>query len=136
MPIFLSVVYITQVDPTLCQPSQRNERHVIQVIATAILGAIALGTASWLVSGAIGLFILLSGMAFRVRAFLYMGTLVFLLDVVNQMVFLSSQYAFVKWAIGLTIGLIFIGIAANFETRREQIKRLLRHWLAALEDWQ
>ncbi len=136
MPIFLSVVYITQVDPTLCQPSQRNERHVIQVIATAILGAIALWTASWLVSGAIGLFVLLAGMAFRIRAFLYMGTLVFLLDVVNQMVFLSSQYAFMKWAIGLTIGLIFIGIAANFETRREQIKRLLRHWLAALEDWQ
>jgi hypothetical protein len=136
IPAFLSVVYITQVDPMLCQPAQRDARHVIQAIATAVFGFIALGTANWLVSGGIGLIILFSGIAFRIRAFLYVGTLVFLLDVVNQIIFLSWQHSFVKWAIGLTLGLMFIGIAANFETRREQIKRILRHWLVALEEWQ
>lgn len=136
IPAFLSVVYITQVDPMLCQPAQRDARHVIQAISTAVFGFIALGTANWWVSGGIGLIVLFSGIAFRIRAFLYVGTLIFLLDVVNQIIFLSWQYSFVKWAIGLTLGLMFIGIAANFETRREQIKQMLRHWLAELEDWQ
>jgi hypothetical protein len=46
------------------------------------------------------------------------------------------DYPFFKWVIGLLVGIAFISIAANFETRRVQLSSLLRNWLAELEQWQ
>ncbi len=96
--------------------------------------AIALFTQPWWLSGIISLAGIFARLGLAVRAFLYIGTVTFLLNACNQLVILSGLYAFVKSAIRLIAGIILIAIAANFETRREQITPAVR--TAQLQDWQ
>ncbi|NEP04635.1 MULTISPECIES: hypothetical protein [Okeania] len=63
------------------------------------------------------------------RAFLYIGTVTFFINAFNQLIILNSLYSFFKWSIGLIVGIVFIWIAASFETRREQINNLLQNWI-------
>jgi len=76
-----------------------------------------------------------AGLALRIRAFLYIGTATFLMTGIYQLVILSLRYAFVKWIIGLCVGIILISIAANFETRREQLNAVVRSTSDAFENW-
>lgn len=66
-----------------------------------------------LMAGAIGL----AGIALRIRAYLYLGTLFLLLDVVDQLVFFSTQYAPAKWIVGFSLGLLLVALAVLFESR-------------------
>jgi hypothetical protein len=45
-------------------------------------------------------------------------------------------YSLLKWIIGLCLGILLIWVAANFETRREQVTALMQSWLTELEQWQ
>ena len=135
LPMF-SILYVVHVDPGWQRVDRRSLRHGIRIAATGILNSVALLTASWWVSGIYSLGFIFSGIALKIRAFLYVGTIAFLANAFNQMVLLSQTHSFVKWLIGLTIGLLLIWIAASFETRREQIQKLFRNWMAALERWQ
>jgi uncharacterized membrane-anchored protein YhcB (DUF1043 family) len=51
-------------------------------------------------------------------------------------VVLISRYPFVKWVVGLIAGIIFIGMAANFENRREQVTSIFRNSRNELDDWE
>jgi|GEM_PF-3885802 hypothetical protein len=41
-----------------------------------------------------------------------------------------------KWVISFILGVILIGIAANFETRREQLITLWNNWITELKTWE
>jgi hypothetical protein len=58
-----------------------------------------------------------------------------LINAFYQLGILIFEYPFSKWVIGLLVGIAFIWIAATFETRREQITALLRHWMSELQTW-
>ena len=133
-PLALSLLDIAQVDRDL--QTRRHTRHALRLLGSGAICSIALFTQPWWLSGIISLAGIFAGLGLAVRAFLYIGTVTFLLNACNQLVILSSLYAFVKWAIGLIVGIILIAIAANFETRREQITAAVRHWTAQLQDWQ
>ncbi len=128
-PPMLSLLYLAQVDPHLKQPSQKNLRHYLRLLATGIICLVALVTTNWLVTLCWSVLAIFAGLSLRIRAFLYLGTFFLFVNMGNRFLLLSYQYAFVKWAMGLALGLLFIWIAASFETRREQIVALLENWI-------
>ncbi|MGL5082713.1 MAG: hypothetical protein ACRC8A_14605 [Microcoleaceae cyanobacterium] len=137
-PIGLSLLYLAQVDSILKNPEQKMLRHALRMVGIGIICITALLTneGTGLISGIIGLAIVFAGLGLRIRAFLYVGTATFLVNIFNQMVILNAIYPFFKWTVGFIVGLILIWIAANFETRRERIVGLLQGWTKGLESWE
>jgi len=79
---------------------------------------------------------ILAGLLQRVRAFLYVGTLTFILQIFWQLWRFISDYSLLLWVLGIILGLTLIWVAATFEARRSQMNVLLQHWIIELEDWQ
>ena len=136
-PLGLSLLYITQFDSTLKLPAEKPLRHTLRILATALICGIPLLTqqSHGLVAGSFSLVAIATGLALRVRAFLFVGTAVFLINVFYQLVVLIFDYPLIKWAIGLAFGIVFIWIAATFETRRDRISALVQHWVVQLQSW-
>ncbi|NEN91653.1 MAG: hypothetical protein F6K48_23205, partial [Okeania sp. SIO3H1] len=137
-PIGLSLLYIAKVDPILKLPKNKNIRHNLRLFGSGIICFIALLENQWtgLLPGIISVIAIFTGLGLRTRAFLYVGTVTFLINTFNQLIILNSLYSFFKWIIGLLVGVAFIWIAASFETRREQINNLLQNWIEELEEWE
>ncbi|MEG4964575.1 MULTISPECIES: hypothetical protein [unclassified Microcoleus] len=136
-PLGLSLLYISQFDRTLKLTAQKPLRHTLRMLATALICGIPLLTqqSHGLVAAAFSLMAIAAGLALRVRAFLFVGTAVFLINVFYQLVVLIFDYPLIKWAIGLAFGIVFIWIAATFETRRDRISALVQHWVVQLQSW-
>ncbi|MDY7021390.1 MAG: hypothetical protein SWJ54_08505 [Cyanobacteriota bacterium] len=134
----LSCLYFAQVDPDLQHSEQRQLRHWIRIFGIGMICITALLTSQWsgVLPGLISLIAIFIGLGLRIRAFLYVGTATFLINAVNQLLILNSIYSFFKWIVGFIIGLILIWIAANFETRREQIITALQNWIVELNEWE
>jgi hypothetical protein len=79
---------------------------------------------------------IIAGLGFRVRAYLFTGTLTFILLVLTQAVILVTQYSFLMWALGIFAGIGFILVAANFEVRRDRILALFRNVEIELQSWE
>ena len=134
VPYGLSLLYIAQFDPSI----NIRQRHYLRVFGTGIicLTALLLHQDTGIIPGLIGLVFIFAGLGLRVRAFLYVGTITFILTGFYQLVVLISSYAFLKWVIGLVAGIILITIAANFEQRRERILDLIQNWFEELRRWE
>ena len=93
-----SLLYGTQVDPSLRSPAERDRRHVLRSLATGLICTSALyesdGLFLWGL-GAAGLFLLLVGVGLllRVRAFLYVGTVAFMFKVIRQLWLFIANYS-------------------------------------------
>jgi hypothetical protein len=137
-PVGLSLLYVAQVDPNLTLSSRKQTRHLLRCLGAGVIcgAAFLLHQETGLLPGVLSVLFIFAGLAFRVRAFLYVGTATFLLTAFYQLVIFVFRYSFFKWVIGLMVGISFISIAANFETRRDRFIALVRHWLAELEQWQ
>ncbi|MBW4574391.1 MAG: hypothetical protein KME08_03815 [Aphanothece sp. CMT-3BRIN-NPC111] len=137
-PIGLSLIYIAQFDPALSLPEQKQNRHNLRLLGISAICEIAFlfHQDTGIVPGIVSIIAIFAGLALRVRAFLYVGTATFLLTGFYQLVILILQRPFFKWVVGLLVGINFIWIAASFETRREQVASLVRHWLAELQEWE
>ncbi|MCT7968356.1 DUF2157 domain-containing protein [Laspinema sp. D1] len=135
IPLAAGILYFAQVEPTL-QPSDRKElRHGVRVLAIGSISFTSLITNHWLVSGIVSLLIGVAGLSLRIRAFLYVGTVTFLLNAIYQLIILNALYPFLRWVIGLFVGIGCIWVAATVETRREQLVTLLQNWRIELESW-
>jgi hypothetical protein len=137
--IGLSLLYVAQFDTTLKQPQQRNNRHLLRLTGSGIICFIALlfhQEMGGLTPTMISLGVIFVGLALQIRAFLFIGTINFILTGFYQLIILSFEYSLAKWIIGLIAGILFIFIAANFERRREEIIRVLQNWLEKLNRWQ
>jgi hypothetical protein len=134
----VSLLYIAQLDPYLRLPESRADRHVLRLFSS---GAICLWALIFhqdmaLIPGALSLVAIFAGLALRVRAFLYIGLASFFTTSFYQLVVLSFLYPFIKWVVGLVVGIILISLAANFETRRQKLYSLLRNTTAQLQTWE
>jgi hypothetical protein len=134
----LSLLYIAQFDPTLSQPQQRNNRHILRLSGSGIICFIALlfHQETGLTPTIISLVAIFLGLGLQIRAFLFIGTITFILTGFYQLIVLSFERPLAKWIIGLIAGIIFIVIAANFERRREAIMRIIQNWLERLTHWE
>jgi hypothetical protein len=136
--IGLSLLYIAQFDPTLSQPQQRNNRHILRLSGSGIICFIALlfNQETGLTPTIISLVAVFLGLALQIRAFLFIGTTTFILTGFYQLVILSFERPLAKWIIGLIAGILFIFIAANFERRKEAIMRVIQNWVERLTHWE
>lgn len=138
LPLGLALLYIAQVDPALQRPAGKEQRHWLRVIALAIMLLTALMTERWagLPVGAMALGAIAAGLLLRLRAPLYVGTLVFSLNALNQLVLLNAAFPFIKWMVGIVVGIALIWIAADVERRRDQWLQLTQNWGQDLDNWQ
>ncbi|MEO0947264.1 MAG: hypothetical protein AAFY11_03800 [Cyanobacteria bacterium J06641_5] len=133
-----AILYIAQVDPDLRQPKRRHWRHwwrcagSVPLCATA---AIVYGDPG-IAPAAIGLGFSLTGLALRVRSFLWVGSLTLIWTAGDRALTLSQQYAFARWLIGIALGVTLVSIGALFEGQRGQrLTAFLRSWWQDLEQW-
>ncbi len=138
--IGFSGLYFAQVEPNLQSSHTKALRHALRSLLSGGMGLIAffysftstnIAFSTWGLSFAF----IIAGLAFRVRAYLFMGTLTFILLVITQAVTLVTQYSFLMWALGIVAGIGFILVAANFEVRRDRILALFRNVAIELETW-
>ncbi len=141
-----SLLYVAQIDPTLRSPTERDRRHLLRCLATGLACLTAFYQSEVGIRGflpivvsmlSIGLAIgfILAGILLQVRAFLYIGTLAFIVQVLRQLWLFINDYSLLLWAVIGTLGLIFMWTAATFEARRTQVTALVEYWFE-LEDWE
>jgi hypothetical protein len=136
--IGFSLLYVAQVDPQLKLPEYKTARHSLRLLGSGLISgwAILFHQDTPLLPGIFSLIAIFAGLALRVRAFLYIGTATFFITSIYQLVIFSLRYPFLKWVVGLLVGIVLIYIAANFETRRTQISSLLRNTTDEFQTWE
>jgi hypothetical protein len=133
----LSVLCLVWIEPTCQGREGKSLRHLLRLLGTGIIA----GAALWLhhqtgiLPGSISLVAIFAGLALRIRAFLYIGTLTFVANAFYQLVILIFLYPLLKWIVGLLVGVSLLSIAGSFETRRTQLTTLLQNWLRELQEW-
>ncbi|MFN6570762.1 DUF2157 domain-containing protein [Dendronalium sp. ChiSLP03b] len=136
--IGLSLLYIAQVDPQLQLPEYKAARHSLRMLASGVIcgWAILFHQNTAVIPGIFSLIAIFAGLALRIRAFLYIGTATFFITSIYQLVIFSLRYPFLKWVVGLLVGITLIYVAANFETRRTQLNSLLRNTSDEFQGWE
>ncbi|MBD2036379.1 hypothetical protein H6F76_15295 [Leptolyngbya sp. FACHB-321] len=140
-----SLLYLTQIDPALRSSNERERRHLLRSLAAALVCLTAFYQAEVGIAGAplllpgilsiaIALGFILAGLRLRIRAFLFVGTAVFMIQVLRQVARFASE-SLPLWSMGIVLGIAFIWIAATFEARRTQISTLMNYWSTELEAW-
>ncbi|MDJ1170383.1 hypothetical protein PMG71_13170 [Roseofilum sp. BLCC_M154] len=134
LTLSLSLLYIIQIDPFLKSPQNRKLRHNLRTLISVIISLISFTAQQWIgtLTGTLSLLTIFAGLSLKTRAFLYVGTLTFLLNVFYQLGLLIFDYPFSKWLVALGVGISLIWIAATFETRRDQIQA----WFQELQHWE
>lgn len=138
IPISLSILYIAQIDPQLKPQELKPIRHFIRTIGSGLVCGWTILFYQHLpyIPSIFSLIAIFAGLALKIRAFLYVGTATFITTSIYQLVIFSLSYSFLKWIIGLLVGILLIYIAANFETRRTQITSLLRSSIEKFQQWE
>jgi hypothetical protein len=141
-----SILYVAQIDPALQTQSAREQRHFLRSIATALVCCTALYQAeidtgrtavlTGIITLALSVGLVFAGLLLRVRAYLYIGTVTFVLRILRWLWLFISYYSLLLWAVGIVLGLIFIWVAATFEARRNQVNAIVQYWSAELEQWE
>ena len=139
--IGFSGLYFAQVEPNLRSSNTKESRHTLRSFFTGAMGLIAFlysfnNPTIALITWGLSFAFIIAGLAFRVRAYLFMGTLTFILLVITQAITVITQYSFLMWALGIFAGIGFILVAANFEVRRDRILALFKNVAIELETWQ
>lgn len=137
----LSILFILAVDPHWQLVSARQERHYLRSFATLLIGITGIYQAEIASPVFIGLSLLISfgvigfGLTTQVRAYLYMGTLTFVLQILRTIMMFVSTDGRLLWAIGIMLGITLMWVAATFEARRTQIMGLFSQWSETLRNW-
>ena len=134
--LWLSLLLIIMIEPRCQGERGKPIRHYLRLIATGFLCMNTIFSYTNIIPGIVGLTLIVLGLSLRIRAFLFIGTLTFIINVFYQLVILSFSYPLLKWILGLLIGLTFIWIAASFENRRTQISTLVNHWMREFAHWE
>lgn len=136
-----SLLLIVRWEPLLQNSGQREIRHWLRCLALGLMSLVALyesdGYLGWsLVTVLTGLLLGVAGLLLRLRSFLYVGTLLFLVKVLWLLWAFVSDYSFLLWSLGIVLGIVLIWVAATFESRRTQAIAFLDYWVDALQHWQ
>jgi hypothetical protein len=136
-PIGLSLLYIAQIDEQVTLSTTKHLRHSLRMLGSGLICGWTILFYQHLpfIPGVFSLITIFAGLGLKIRAFLYVGTGTFLITSIYQLVIFSLSYSFLKWIVGLLVGILLIYIAANFETRRTQITALLRNISEEFANW-
>ena len=132
--ISLSILYIAQFDPDLQQ--NRKYRHYLRLVGSGFLCLVALFYQdTGIIPTVISLITIMAGLGLRIRAFLFVGTITFIVTAIYQLVILVFTYSFLKWIVGLVMGIMLIIVAANFERQRDRLNNQLQSYTDRLKQW-
>jgi hypothetical protein len=138
----LAVLFVVEVEPDLQVNSAKETRHIIRCFALGLFCTTLFydpWNVAWL-RGALTILVAflfcVLGLVRRTRAYLYIGTMTFMLGVLRMLWLFVSDYSLLLWAVGIALGLMLIWIAATFEARRSQAIALVEYWLRELEAWE
>ena len=131
----LTLLYVAQIEPYFQGLEKRQQRHWMRTLSSGLIGATALYQTEVsspmllyaAIAVAISIALIFAGLALKTRAFLYVGTGTFLLQVIRVLWLFVSANSLLLWAVGIVLGLVFIWIAATFESRRSQVTHRLDH---------
>ena len=133
--ICFSILYVAQFDPEL--KSHRQQRHNVRLIGSSIICVVALFYQdTGLIPSLISLAFIFLGLGFKIRAFLFTGTITLVLTVIYQLVILVLTYSFLKWIVGFFAGVCLIFVAASFEKQKGYFNHKLQNYTGKLRDWQ
>ncbi|MEA5576265.1 DUF2157 domain-containing protein [Anabaena sp. UHCC 0451] len=134
----ISILYIAQIDPQLKLAESKEIRHFVRMLGSSLIcgWAVLFHQNLPFIPGIFSFIAIFAGLALRIRAFLYVGTATFFITSIYQLVIFSFSYSFLKWVIGLLLGILLIYIAANFETRRTQINSFLENISDKFQEWE
>ncbi|WP_219729909.1 hypothetical protein [Sodalinema gerasimenkoae] len=135
-PLTLSILYVTRVDPFFQDGKERNLRHQLRLGTLALFFAVTYFPSHWSIIGGISLLLILAGLSLKIRAFLFIGTAIFVVNVLEQFIILGTLYTLSKWILGLGFGVILIVSGAIFESKKPQIKTALNDYSSKLKDWE
>ena len=147
----VSLLYVAEIEPYFqglsadLSPNlyKRQQRHWLRSLASGLIGITALYQAESdhplllyvAITLALGTGLILAGLALKVRAFLYVGTGTFVLQIIRVLWLFINDNSLLLWAVGIVLGLSFIWVAATFESRRGQVSHRLESWNTALQTW-
>ncbi len=144
----LSLLYVAEVEPyfnnsAFNNSAKRQQKHWLRILASGLVGLSALYQTEvsrpLLLFAAIAVFLgiafVFAGLILKVRAFLYVGTATFIAQILRVLWLFISANSLLLWAVGIVLGLVFIWVAATFESRRSQLSTQLSSWTSALESW-
>jgi hypothetical protein len=125
----------------LRSPTEREKRHLLRCLAVGLICLTAIYQSETSLVAALftlsfSVVLILTGLILRVRAFLYLGTATFIVQVLRQLWLLIDIYSLLIWVVGIVLGLAFIWIAATFESRRSQVGELVDYWMNEMEQWE
>ncbi|MEA5510157.1 hypothetical protein VB715_10325 [Crocosphaera sp. UHCC 0190] len=131
------ILHIAQFDSSFRHGLNPKKRYFLRLLGMGIINITAL--VFYQTSGIIPLLISLGtitwGLGLKIKAFLYVGTITFMLTVLYQLIVLSVEYAPLKWFLGLGLGILLIILAAIFEKGRNKILSLWQTWKDAFRQW-
>ncbi|MCC0176444.1 hypothetical protein I4641_05560 [Waterburya agarophytonicola K14] len=131
----LSVLYIAQFDPYF--RSQPRQRHLLRVVGCSIICFVALFYQDpGIIPGVISFILIFIGLGLKIRALLFSGTVTLILSVIYQLITLVAAYGFLKWVVGLLVGIVSIIVAAGFEKNRDRLTNKLQNYNQKLQNWQ
>ncbi len=155
--ISVSALYVAEIEPYFQGLSKRQQRHWLRSLASALIGITSLYQTEIYqplllyaaLTLALSMGLILSGLMMKVRAFLYVGTVTFIVQIIRVLWLLISDNSLLLWAVGIALGLVFIWVAATFESRRGRRQRpdeladprsqstpnRFETWSAALRTW-
>lgn len=135
------LLWLVYAEPLLQGNDRRLTRHGLRLLA---VGSVCLAAQAhvgqsllWSMSTtglAVGL--VLNGLALRTRAYLYVGTAFLVWNACDQAWRFAGSEPLGVWAIGIVLGIGFIWLAANFESRREQVITLWHDLSDQLATWE
>ncbi|MEL7244373.1 MAG: DUF2157 domain-containing protein, partial [Cyanobacteria bacterium J06573_2] len=134
----LSLIYIAQFDSQLKLQQNKVYRHGLRMLASGMICGYATvfhQNVFW-IPGIISLIAIFTGLALKTRAFVYVGTISFIITAFYHLVIFTFDYPFLKWVVGLLVGITLIFIAANFESRRQQLNVLINSINNELKEWE
>lgn len=94
--------------------------HDTQALSLALLSFLGIGV----------------GIALRIRAFLHLGTVFLIMDLLAQVVIQSYQNSLFKWLCILLTGIVVILLAAFFERKREKVLQKIKDLAGVFESWE
>ncbi|NJM00681.1 MAG: hypothetical protein HC924_18780 [Synechococcaceae cyanobacterium SM2_3_2] len=126
LPLAGSLIWVGHLDPGLQPTESRALRHGLRSLS---VGCFCLAT--WLETWGqlwagfwpmgLGLALVLAGLGLRIRAYLWVGSLLFGLTFLRQALLVLLLYPMLLWGVGILMGLGLIWVAASFERRRTQM---------------
>jgi hypothetical protein len=138
----IAALFIVEIEPTLQVNSARATRHWLRCFALGLF-CVTLFYDPWDIAWLRGVMtivvafgLVLVGLIRRTRAYLYIGTITFVIGVLRILWLFIADYSLLLWAVGIVLGLMLIWIAATFEARRSQTIAFVEYWLQELDAWE